>query len=289
MSLIHLLPRSAVFALHRRNYFAAAGARVPSGDPRVNDTVRQLDEEGVVVIPGFWDRQKALDLGERVERASAVLERDRAEMEPRFYGDKKSQRFYWDPSIELIRVMMPEKLDAGVSEFFDDAFIWSIAKAYTCENIVSWQRMYESRAALPIVGSADMWHVDEAFYFKFKAFLYLSDVTAQTAPYMYLKRSHRDAPWRPQKEKQMLSHDIYGPPSTHGVRGNHLDDREFQYLKKTCGYEEVACTGPAGSLVLTSTVGIHKATTPVSGGRRMLGHYFELPRGSIWPPTFKNG
>jgi hypothetical protein len=289
LSLIHFLPQSAVFALHRRNYAAAAGARVMSDDPRVSETVHQLDEDGVVVIPGFWNRERALELGARMEAAAVALERDEHAVAPAFDGDKKIQRFYWEPATRLIRVMRPEMLDASSQAFYDDAFIWSVAKSYTCENIVSWQRMYESRAGLPIWGAADNWHIDEAFYFKFKAFLYLSDVSAETALYMYLKGSHRPAPCRATKTRQILSHDIYGLASEHGVRGNHVDEREFGYLKKTYGDEEVACVGPAGSLLLIDTDGLHKATTPNSSGCRMLSQYFELPRAVIWPPTFKNG
>ena len=148
--------------------------------------------------------------------------------------------------------------------------------------------MFEERRSKWVVGGADWYHVDEAFYFKFKAFLYLTDVTPETAPYMYIRGTHRSAPWREPKERQILTHDIYGPHRAFGDRGNYFEVGEVRHLTKILGHEVVTACGPAGSLVLTDTRGVHKATTPVSGGRLMLGHYFELPRKDIWPPTKKN-
>jgi hypothetical protein len=278
MNAAKVLPKALVFAIHRKNYFAAGGKPAETKDDGVANAIKVIERDGTLVIPGFWHREQALHLGGLLEREAHAAR-----------TEKKNLRFHWMQESETLRVVEPEKLSEKVSEFFDSAFIKSVARGVTCEKIVSWQRMFETRSSKPLLGSSDGWHVDEAFYFKFKAFLYLTDVTEETAPYMYLKGSHRRAPWRRQMERQILTHDLYGPDSVDGLRGNFLDFRQIKYLKKRFGYSEMVCTGPAGSLVLTTTTGLHKATTPISGGRRMLGHYFELPRASIWPKTFKNG
>jgi hypothetical protein len=274
-----LLPKSLVFRLHRARYFSAAGLRVVPAAERIRDAVEKLDRDGVAVFPGYMDRDVALALGSRLREKAAQVAADSAQTEHKVYK-------YDD--IGLIRVLRAEKLDAEAAGFFDDPFIADVAKSYTSENSISWQRMFEVRSSRPVFGPSDLYHIDEAFYFKFKAFLYLSDVTAETAPYTYLRGSHRDAPWRREKGRQILTHDIYGPDSVYGVRGNFFEDRERDYLKAKCGYEEIVCQGAAGTLILTDTRGVHKATTPVTGGRTMLGHYFELPRKNIWPRVKKN-
>ena len=76
----------------------------------------------------------------------------------------------------------------------------------------------------------------------------------------------------------MLRWETDGEDAVFGQRGNFFEEREIDYLTKKLDYEPIQCTGPAGTLILTDTCGIHKATTPISGGRLMLGHYYELPR-----------
>ena len=275
---LKVLPKSYVYKIHRQKYFAAGGQPVPSGDPKVNSLLAQLKADGVVVVPGYFDRDRALAAGPALRaKAFEIIKQE-----------KPTNKFHNLPQYGIVRVLGAETLDPLAAEFFNDPVIAQVAKAYTCERIVSWQRMFEIRDDKPIIGSADEYHIDEAFYYKFKAFLYLSDVTPETAPYTYLKGSHRDATWREKRMSRMLNHDIYGPVVADGDRGTGFDARQIDFLSKRYNYERVACCGKAGTLILTDTNGIHRGTTPISGGRLMLGHYFELPRKGIWPPTNKS-
>jgi hypothetical protein len=275
---LRVLPKSYVYKLHRAKYFAAGGSPVVATDPKVNELVSRLKKDGVVVVPGFVDRDKALAAGSAMRAKALDIIRQ----------ENPTNKFHNLPKYGIVRILKAETLDQVAAEFFGSKLIEDIAKAYTCEKIVSWQRMFEIRDDKPLVGSADEYHIDEAFYYKFKAFLYLSDVTPETAPYTYLKGSNQDASWRQERMKRMLGHDIYGPISADGDRGTGFDTRQIDFLSKHYNYEPIACCGPAGTLILTDTNGIHKGTTPISGGRLMLGHYYELPRKGIWPPTNKN-
>ncbi len=276
--LLNLLPTSLVFDRHRHSYFKVGGGQVAPRDERAKTLVDTLNRDGVIVIPDFIQREKALALGQRLKQASDALpQADKPRVKALRFDDEG-----------LVRTLNAEDLDPEAREFFEDPLIENVAKSYACTNVVSWQRMFEERMKKWVIGGADWYHIDEAFYFKFKAFLYLTDVTLGTAPYMYIKGTHLSAPWRQPKELQILKHDIYGPEKVFGNRGNFFVTGEVRHLTKTLGHEVVTCCGPAGSLVLTDTRGVHKATTPNSGGRLMLGHYFELPRKNIWPPTRKN-
>lgn len=256
-------------AERKKWYEGIAEPAIPSSNPTVTEVVETLKRDGVCVIKNFMPHQAAVDLGKRFNQI----------IDDHLSGTNQLEtKVHNFPKPEICRILHADKLHKDAGVFFNSPFILEVAKAYTCGNIVSWQRMAERRNAKIVHGPSDAYHVDEAFYFKFKAFLYLSDVTETTAPFDYYKGSHRDSIWRTPKELNMLRYELEGEDSVFGFRGNFFEDREIDYLERKHGIERLICEGKAGTLILTDTRGIHKATTPVTGGRTMLGHYFELPR-----------
>ncbi len=256
-------------AERKKWYEGIAEPAIPSSDPKIKEAVETLKRDGVCIIKNFMPHQTALDLGKQF---NLIID------EHLSGANQLATKVYNFEIPEICRVMHADKLHKDADIFFNSPFIMDVAKAYTCGNIVSWQRMAEKRNAKIAHGPSDAYHVDEAFYFKFKAFLYLTDVTEATAPFDYYKGSHRNSPWRTPKELNMLRYEIEGEDAVFGFRGNFFEDREIDYLVRKHGIERLICEGKAGTLILTDTRGIHKATTPVTGGRTMLGHYFELPR-----------
>jgi len=220
-----------------------------------------IKRDGIYIQPNFLDNKKALALGKKMR---AYLNRVKK-------GEEiEDNRSYASPDYGVYRLMDVDRLNDDAADFFDSSWINEIAKAVTCDNIVSHQRMAELRDGIGKVSSADAYHFDEAWEYKFKAFLYLTDVTEETAPFVYIKGSHTPgSPWRKRKELESLKYGVSGS-------WGHYFYQEVDFLlKKRYGLEEMVCAAPAGTLILVDTRGIHKATTPQSGDRVMLGNYFE--------------
>lgn len=267
-----MLPELAIREklMERRDWYAglSEGPEEPAS-ATVADIVSTLERDGLYIAENFVDRAEALNLGRRLLNLIENVVAGHAEI---------PNKVYHFPEPGICRILKADLLDSAAAEFFNHDLIQQVARSYTCRNIVSWQRMVETRSKRFVHGPSDAYHIDEAFYFKFKAFLYLNDVSETTAPFDCIVGSHASADWREPKERQMLRYELEGEDAVYGLRGNFLDDREIDYLMAKYGYRRHICSGQAGTLVLTDTRGIHKATTPVTGGRTMLEHYFELPR-----------
>ncbi len=97
--------------------------------------------------------------------------------------------------------------------------------------------------------NAQQFHQDRDRLSFLKYFIYLTDVTPDTGPHVYLKGSHRDIPW--------------------SMRG---DGRKTDDAVRAAGlWEKVTeLTGPAGTLMAVDTIGLHKGKTPTAGDRLAL-------------------
>jgi hypothetical protein len=102
-----------------------------------------------------------------------------------------------------------------------------------------------------------------------KAFLYLTDVTEDNAPFAYLKGTHRLAPWR---RRHDLAYDVQGPSGRFG----HFFPQEVQDLRQRFGWDELVCTGAAGTLIIADFRGLHRGTPMRSGRRVLLNNTFDL-------------
>ncbi|WP_135081455.1 phytanoyl-CoA dioxygenase family protein [Terasakiella sp. SH-1] len=257
----------------KKEYFAKIGSPLSSENPKVNNVVSTLKRDGLCVIENYFDHNEALSLGEMLDT---------------WLDDLKNEKKIWEETIHhfddigLTRLLNAHKIEGNIKSFFEDPFIYEVAKTYACETIESRQKMLERRKPINKHGPADDYHVDEGYYHKFKAFLYLTDVSESTAPFDYYIGSHEDASWRIPKEIQMHAWETYGNEATFGWRGNCFDSREMDEIIKQNNYEHKICTAKAGTLIFVDTRGIHKATTPQTGGRLMLGNYFEVSRKKLF-------
>ncbi|MDO9484497.1 MAG: phytanoyl-CoA dioxygenase family protein [Actinomycetota bacterium] len=101
--------------------------------------------------------------------------------------------------------------------------------------------------------NAQMFHQDRDRLAFLKFFLYLTDVTPETGPHVYLRGSHRHIP-------RSLRAD------------GRIDDASVQ---KAGLWDEVTeLTGPAGTLMAVDTIGLHKGKTPTGGDRLALENEF---------------
>jgi hypothetical protein len=261
------------YVSRKKEYFSKIGGPTVSTDSKVNDAVQILRRDGICVIEDYVEHSEALALGVRL---MSLLDKVEAAV-----VTSENTVHHFD-SIGLTRLLDADKIQDESRSFFEDQYIDGVAKAYACSSIKSRQKMLERREGINKHGPADDYHVDEGYYHKFKAFLYLTDVSETTAPFDYYIGSHKDARWRIPKEIQMHLWETQGNSASFGWRGNYLDSREIDEITNSFNYEHKVCTGKAGTLIFVDTRGIHKATTPQTGGRLMLANYFEVSRKELF-------
>lgn len=153
-------------------------------------------------------------------------------------------------------------------KFFEDNLITEIAKAYVSKFATSYRREIDYKLEAGHLLSSDLDHFDD-WRHRFKAFLYLTDVGAENAPFAYYKGSHEQHPW---KHKYHLEYEIDGESGRYG----HFFWQEMEEIKKKYNYEKLICTGKAGTLIFADFRGIHSGTTMLSGQRIMLNNTFGI-------------
>lgn len=121
------------------------------------------------------------------------------------------------------------------------------------------------------IDSSNVPHWDD-WRARFKCFLFVTDVTIDDAPMIYVPRSHRGIPWR--TEKDYLSQ--VAPRATAGGSWWPIEEAGL--------HERVVCTGPAGTLVAFNALGVHSGTQLVSGPRIMLMSMYTTHLGYSFRP-----
>ncbi len=180
----------------------------------------------------------------------------------------------------LVRVAMADRLVPETRRFFADEFIRNIFRAYLSPDVASDRHEFDYRFGLAEVGirQADLFHFDN-WRPICKAFLYLTDVTEENAPFAYMLGTHRPASWRRRHEMQW---ETYGASGPHG----YLFPFEITALRKRFGWTERVCTGPAGTLILADFRGLHRGTPMRKGRRVLLNNTFDLMNEELdtWSP-----
>ena len=172
------------------------------------------------------------------------------------YYDTKSHYF---PNYGIYQVLECEKLSPSSKLFFDNEMINEMARSYVSQDVKSYQKMIELRPDPRKESVSDTFHFDD-WRHRFKAFLYLTDVSETNAPFVYLKGSHIPDKWRDKKEYEYYR---YGKLGSYGS----FFIQEIEYLKSKYNFETFTCTGNKGTLILTDTRGLHKGTPLIEGKR----------------------
>lgn len=158
--------------------------------------------------------------------------------------------------------------DTAQEYFFNDSMIEEIAKAYVSKDTFSYRKEADYKLEAGHLLQADLPHFDD-WRHRFKAFLYLTDVEEGNAPFVYYKGSHEQHKW---KYKYHLEYEMNGETGRYG----HFFLQEMKSIQEKRKYEELVCTGKAGTLILADFRGIHKGTTLKDGQRVLLNNTFGI-------------
>lgn len=139
-----------------------------------------------------------------------------------------------------------------VQDFVTDPALITVAQRYLGQPVVQDEVAFwwtTTRRAEDANLNAQLFHQDRDRLSFLKFFIYLTDVTPETGPHVYLRGSHVSIP-------RSLRAD--GRKSDDAVRAAGLwnDVREL--------------SGPAGTVMAVDTVGLHKGKTPIASDRLAL-------------------
>jgi hypothetical protein len=239
-----------------------AGKKVPS-----SGALRVLERDGVVLLPGFVSGTTLRSLLQEVSANTSFLA---GEVQGNVV--ERNGRFLWlNPEREL-----PQCCEA----FFDSPKIRTLCTGYLGRHAVPSRPAVQLKSRVDTRSIVDFFHIDE-WRFLMSAFLFLEDVGDDTAPMIYMKRSHRFRLWRIRKEQDFYN---YYRRDKDGEYANEESPysgcvlpTDARRLAERHGYEEMRCTGPAGSLLLFDNLGLHRATPLLNGRRLILSTYWTIP------------
>ena len=143
-----------------------------------------------------------------------------------------------------------------VQEYVTDPAMAAIARGYLGQPVLMdevafwWTTTARSEDANI---NAQMYHQDRDRLSFLKFFIYLTDVTPDTGPHVYVRGTHAHLP--------------------RSLRG---DGRKTDDAVKAAGLgaNVSELSGPAGTIMAVDTIGLHKGKTPISGDRLALENEF---------------
>jgi len=222
------------------------------------DVIEALDRDGVCVIPNFLDRKLCETMIADYDRQFARV------LDGTFVGDYNAK-----PEYGPYRISKADEFSETAKRyFFDDPLILSVARAFVSPTAFSYRREADLKVHANLFSQSDLPHFDD-WRHRFKAFLYLNDVTEKNGPFVYYTRTHKQEPW---KERYNREYEVDGEEGRYG----HFFPQEMRALIARHGFEERVCTGPAGTLIFADFRGIHRGSVIVEGRRMLLNNTFGI-------------
>ena len=222
---------------------------------------------GIVVLPGYLETEATANIREELApllfrlRDGRVVEGARTTSYPEYACFHLDGVEHHAPSSRV---------------FTEDPMILSVASAYGGGRGVPFNTRAELRSGPRKNKLVDDLHAD-TWMFRFKAMLYLTDVTEDTAPFRYLAGSHRDELWKISR----FTYDFLGTAFHGSPWAERFRARQVLQRYEDPRFEKVLCTGTAGTLILFDARGIHSGTTLRSGNRMVLNRSFVLQEATV--------
>jgi Phytanoyl-CoA dioxygenase (PhyH) len=145
---------------------------------------------------------------------------------------------------------------AEVQDFATDPALALVAQKYLNQPVIMDEVAFwwtTNKRAEDANLNAQMFHQDRDRLSFLKFFIYLTDVTTDTGPHIYLRESHRSIPWSLRPDGRMTDEAVHEA----GLWGNVTE-----------------LTGPAGTIMAVDTIGLHKGKTPIIADRLALENEF---------------
>lgn len=239
-------------ARHLRAY---APNRDAAPDKAVFD---ELVSEGVVVIRQFLDRTMIQQIVAEIEAPIHAV------AEGRYDGPNET---VYLPKSGVFRLLGADKELAPLTHaFFENSFIHGMAQAMSPQGVVVKDSYVDYKVGVGREDGNFTHHIDH-WRMRLKAFLLLGDMGDDNAPYVYVKRSHREDRWRRKYDYGLYSR---------GYDFCTLTPQHVRRIAEKYGYEEVTILGSAGDLILAHNRGIHRASILRAGTRLQLGQLFVI-------------
>jgi hypothetical protein len=216
--------------------------------------IQTLDEEGYVVIPGFFTAQECEDMRNRIDslmsNSKLNIWRDKLNADKRIYGadmvDEKISGYFRNPRVHNL-VTTYEK-----------------NKAYEGFTMAARLDFAEKNK-----GSGEGWHRDRSDTKQTKFICYLSDVNSEQGPFQFIKKSHK--PWHLLKD-----YFKYGSK----ILDTRMNLEFVDEMIKNEPHRLVELTAPAGTLVIADTRGIHRGK-PIGKNQTRFAitnyYWFDMP------------
>lgn len=222
----------------------------------------QVIKNGIWVIEGYVDRDTVAKIRSEV---SDVLIRLRENRSP---SGSRTTRY---PEYGTYVLHQAQDFSPSSAAFMNDDVIASVASALAGGHAVSYDMRAELRSEAGKNPLVDDWHRD-TWKFRFKAMLYLTDVTVDNAPLRYLEGSHAGRDRRFGRFwLDYLTDAFEGEPwHARSARRSAAADCRNRALR------ERVCTGPAGTLILFDTRGLHRGSPLIEPSRIVLNHAFAV-------------
>lgn len=224
---------------------------VPTLDEVQRRALSDLRRDGFAVVPDYWERDRALQLGKRLE---AYLE----DGEDRDFDGGAKLRFWDGKSYDsgVRRIYHVDRLLPELVAVRNDPWVLAIAHAYYRVPFHSGALVFQHNVRSN--HDTRYYHVD-GFAREFKAFVYLDDVTEGNGPFTYLRGTHRMHLVRLQKQ---VTGNREGSPTS-------FSPEELGRVLN----REVKIDGPAGTLILTDVRGLHRGSPQRDASRSVLVNY----------------
>jgi hypothetical protein len=238
----------------------------------VADVVACMREHGICVVPSFYGR----DVIDRLREACIA----RVDVpEDTNFADGSYRRvdaYRGTSAAPNERVYHVDCFSADADQFRHDDRLRTVASTYYGAPHSVHVCIYERHRYhdVPVRG----FHIDTFELSTFKVMLYLNDVTMADGPTCYIPGTHANAELRRRKEHEWGPAVSPGDPSAQPHPTNFRDEELGALLDR-----QVPVIGPAGTIVLFDTWGVHRGLPPAPGTERhVLVNYYrkgaDLPR-----------
>jgi hypothetical protein len=236
-----------VRAMLARMMYHARRVPVPAS---VQEDVKVLERDGLLVLPNFFPQAAFQDLR---QRATELCEQER---------ERVRQVVTGCATLHVLRGN-ESPIATALPEFFQNPRLSAILEAAE-RRPGSFARSYQAIERL-VQGASDEHDREtdlhsDIFYTMHKAWLYLTDVTIDSPPLVYVKGSHLMSP--------AALAAIYRESCTSNVGSRRVDSEEFARRQM----KETTMTCPANTLVIANTCGYHRRLRGKPGEQRFALH-----------------